>query len=493
MKKIILILVVLVSAFSGCTDQFEDFNTDKKNPVVVPGESLFSNAQKELADYTSNTNVNVNIFKLMAQYWTETTYIDEANYDLITRNIPANIYSRLYLRVLTDLNEAAKVIEAAPLVEVKADLKAIEIAEKQNKLQIIEILNIYCYSHLVDVFGAVPYTEALDIENVYPKYDTGLSIYNDLFERLDAAISKIDKSVGSFGSSDLYYGGDTEAWYKYANMLKIRMAITIADADDAKAKLAIEAAYANAFTSNDDDLLMKYMSSSPNYNQLYADLVASGRKDFVPANTIVDAMVTLVDPRLDAYFRDKVDTSSVAGVEKLAWVGGEYGFPNSYSQCSHISATIEAANFPGILGTYAEQCFYLAEAAERNYSVGKTAAEWYEEGIRASFDFWGVSGAAAYLAKPEVAYATATGTWRQKIGTQSWIANYTRGYEAFNNWRRLDFPILNLPEEATEYADIPVRFTFPVNEQTLNADQYKAASTLIGGDVIGTKIFWDIY
>jgi len=537
MKKILLIIVVLVSAFTGCTDQFEDFNTDKKNPAIVPGESLFSNAQKELADYTSNTNVNINIFKLMAQYWTETTYIDEANYDLVTRNISTSIYFRMYLRVLTDLKEAAKLIDA----DAKMDAK-----EKQNKLQIIEVLHVYCYSHLADVFGAIPYSESLDVANVYPKYESGASIYTSLFTRLDAAISKIDKSADSFGSLDLYYGGDTEAWVKFANMLKVRMAITIADADDAKAKAAIEAAYANAFSSNSDDCKISYLTSSPNYNQLYADLIASGRKDFVPANTIVDAMAEINDPRLNAYFRDKMEvqfpkegnvsqsdtilisqpirlfyndntsayknpdsivlkgdaTKKVYGIivpqsdtilAPTYYLGGEYGFPNSYSQCSHISATVEAPDFPGIMATYTEQCFYLAEAAERGYSVGKTAAEWYEEGIKASFDAWSVSGASAYLAKPEVAYATATGTWRQKIGIQSWIANYTRGYEAYNNWRRLDFPVLNLPEQATTYSDIPVRFTFPVNEQTLNAEQYKAGALLVGGDVIGTKIFWDKY
>jgi hypothetical protein len=73
MKKIILFIGVIIFAFTSCTDQFEEFNTDTKNPSKVTGEALFSNAQKELADYTSNTNVNINIFKLMAQYWTETT------------------------------------------------------------------------------------------------------------------------------------------------------------------------------------------------------------------------------------------------------------------------------------------------------------------------------------------------------------------------------------------------------------------------------------
>jgi hypothetical protein len=143
--------------------------------------------------------------------------------------------------------------------------------------------------------------------------------------------------------------------------------------------------------------------------------------------------------------------------------------------------------------TYSEICFYMAEAAERGYNVGGTAEEWYNKGITASFDFWGVSGVDAYLAKPEVAYSTAAGTWKQKIGTQSYLANYTRGIEGYNNWRRLDFPILNLPQEATTYADIPVRFTFPINEQTLNAVNYKAASDAIGGDLITTKVFWDKY
>jgi|APDOM4702015159_1054818.scaffolds.fasta_scaffold17589_1 hypothetical protein len=477
MKKVLyLIIIVFIAAVTGCTDKFEDFNTDKKHPAVVPGEALFSNAQKQLADYMNNTNVNTNIFKLMSQYWTETTYIDEANYDLITRNISTGIYTNLYLRVLTDLKEAKTIIEATKV-------SANEEAAKQNKLQIIELVNVYVYSHLVDVFGAAPYKDALNIDNVYPKYDTGKDIYTDLFTRLNAALGKLNASAGSYGAADLYYEGDVAKWIKFGNSLKVRMAITIADADDALAKSSIEAAASKVFTSNDDDCLIQYQPTSPNYNQLYADLVASGRHDFVPANTIVDAMNTLQDPRREAYF------TTLDG----EYVGGEYGYSNSFSQYSHISDVIQEPTFPGLMLTYSEVCFYMAEAAARGYNVGGTAEAWYNKGITASFDFWGVSGAAAYLAKPEVAYTTAAGTWKQKIGTQSWLAAYTRGIEAYTTWRRLDYPILNLPEDATKYSDIPVRFTFPVNEQTLNAANYKAISAAIGGDLISTKIFWDKY
>ncbi|MFY9150688.1 MAG: SusD/RagB family nutrient-binding outer membrane lipoprotein [Prolixibacteraceae bacterium] len=475
MKKVLyLLIVVFIAAVTGCTDKFADFNTDKKHPAVVTGEPLFTNAQKQLTDYTNNTNVNTNIFKMMSQYWTETTYIDEANYDLITRNISTNIFTNMYLRVLTDLKESASIIEGT-------DVIASEAAAKQNKLAIIEVLNVYIYGHLVDIFGAVPYTEALNIDNVYPKYDKGADIYKDLFTRLNTALGKLNASAGSFGSADLYYGGSTAAWIKFGNSLKIKMAIIIADADNATAKTAVESAVSKAFSSNDDDCKLQYLSSSPNYNQLYADLVASGRHDFVPANTIVDVMNTLEDPRRPAYFTEY----------NGAYLGGVYGHSNSFSQFSHISDAIQAPDFAGIMMTYSELCFYLAEAAERGYNVGGTAEAWYNKGITASFDFWGVAGADAYLAKPEVAYSTATGNWKQKIGTQSWLANYTRGIEGYTNWRRLDFPIFNLPESASKYSDIPVRFTFPVNEQTLNSVQYQAASTAVGGDLISTKIFWD--
>ena len=96
MKKIYLILLVLIGMSISCTKNFEDFNTDKKRPVEVPGGFLFANAQKALGDHTATPNVNLNILKLIAQYWTETTYTDEANYDLANRSIMANQFLIYY-------------------------------------------------------------------------------------------------------------------------------------------------------------------------------------------------------------------------------------------------------------------------------------------------------------------------------------------------------------------------------------------------------------
>ncbi len=523
----ILSVLFLFICASGCTDKFEEFNTDTKNPDEVEGEVLFSNAEKSLSDQVNSTNVNRNIFKLMSQYWTETQYIDEANYDLTNRNIPQNIWRYYYRRPLMDLQEAAELIEATEVIETLQ-------AQKENKLQIIEILNVYLYQRLVDIFGMVPYSEALDIDNVYPKYDAGEDIYTDLFSKLDTAINTLDASAESFGSADFFYEGDVSSWLKFANTLKVKMAIGIADYNSELANTYItEAIASGCFASADDNCLFPYQSGSPNYNPLYEDLVASDRDDFVPANTIVDVMQSLDDPRMTYYFTNPVEftfptdangnakdtvitTDVVAGLRlihpdgteeyretpftmsatedaELTYIkGGAYGYGASFANYSHIADAIEEATFEGIIMTYSELQFYLAEAAERGYGVSKTAEEYYNEGVEASFAYWGVDGVSEYLASSKVAYSTAEGNWKQKIAMQSWLASYTRGLVGYNTWRRLDYPILNLPQDADTYDDIPVRFTFPVNEQTLNEANYKTASNALGGDLISTKIFWDL-
>jgi hypothetical protein len=198
----------------------------------------------------------------------------------------------------------------------------------------------------------------------------------------------------------------------------------------------------------------------------------------------VDIMNTLADPRLPAYFEPMADGT---------YVGGPYGYTSPYANYSHLSAWIHDPTFPGIVMTYDEVQFYLAEAAARGFTTPETAETYYNNGITASFEYWGLSAddAAAYIAKPEVAWATAAGDWKQKIGTQAWLSFYTRGLLGYTEWRRLDYPIFNLAETVTAYNEIPIRFPYPVNEQTLNKTNYEAASAAIGGDLPSTPIFWD--
>ena len=473
MKNIFAIFLTLL-IFSSCT-KLEELNVNTKDPTKVPGESLFTRAQLGLIDQMVTPNVNSNNFRLFVQQWTETTYIDESNYDITTRPIPGNWWNSMYRDVLMNFKESAKVLQE------DGNQPGDDAAVLKNKLAIVEIMTVYTYSILVETFGNVPYSEALNPAILLPKYDDGLTIYKDLISRINVAITNLDQTQGSFGGTDNMYYGDVTQWFLFANSLKLRMGMLLSDVDNALAKTTVEAAAPNVITSNADNATITYMPDQPNNNPINENLVLSGRNDFVAANTLVDEMNALNDPRRELYFTD------VNG----AYIGGIYGASNDFTQYSHVNPTITEPTFEGMLFDLEEVEFLLAEGAERGFNVGGTAAGHYENAIRASIEYWGGSDADAntYLANPDVAYATAAGTWKEKIGIQKWIGLYNRGFEGWSAYRMLDYPILVAPPDAESV--LPLRLTYPTTEQTLNGANRAAAATAIGGDAVGTKLFWD--
>jgi hypothetical protein len=356
---------------------------------------------------------------------------------------------------------------------------------KKNELAIAEIMEVFTYHYIVTTFGDVPYTDALNFDIVQPKFDDAKTVYDALSARLDAAIANLNTAAGSFGGADLLYGGNVAAWKKFANSIKLKMGIVIADSDPAKSKTMIESAYAGAFTSNSDNAEFPFLTSPPNTNPVWVNLVQSGRHDFVGANTIVNQMKTLNDPRLPLYF-----TVDGGGVN---YTGGTNGISSSYAVYSKPADALQAPDFPGTFMDYSEVQFILAEAAERGMSVGGTAQSHYNNAVTASITKWGGSGASAttYLAQPSVAYTTAAGTYKQKIGIQKWISLYMQGHDAWTDWRRLDYPQLVAPVDALSV--IPLRFFYPVSEQNLNgANVASAVAKIPGGkDVVGAKLWFD--
>jgi len=344
-------------------------------------------------------------------------------------------------------------------------------------------MEVYVYERMVTLWGDIPYTEALDVENILPKYDDALTIYQDLLTRLDNDIANMDLTAASFGTADIIYGGDVPSWIKFANSLKVKMGVVLSTADAATAGTAIQTGMAGAFTSNADNASVTYLSSTPNTNPLYVDLTLSGRQDFIGTTIITDYMNPLNDSRMSAYFTYAPGTSE--------YLGGVYGASNPYTGFSHVGTEIATdPTFPCTILSYVEVEFYLAEAAARGL-INEDVETHYNAGITASFDFWGVDGAADYITTTDVAYTTAAGTWEQKIGTQAWIAFYNNGYLGWTEYRRLGYPTLPMPPSpAFNITEIPTRFTYPVFEQTLNADSYNAAASAIGGDLLTTKLFF---
>lgn len=469
MKKYLILISSLILASCASDEVYEGLNNDPNKPTDISAEALFTSSTKSLFDQMESTNVNTNVFRLFAQYWTETTYIDEANYDLVTRNITGNHFSEMYRDVLYDLKDAKSKVSS------------------ETKKGMIEVLEVYTWQQLVDTFGNVPYTEALNgSSNPTPTYDDAATIYTDLFARINNAILQLNSSDEAFTSADNIYGGDISKWKKFANSLKLKLAMRVADVPSmaSLSKTEAESAIsAGVFVSNSDNATLSYESATPNTNPLWVDLVQSGRSDFVAANTIVDYMNTLNDPRRAVFFDNNL------GID--VYLGGTYGASSPFSNYSHIGTSLHDPTFRGVLMDLTEVEFLLAEAKERNYTLSGTAESHYNAAITASMEDWGVSSTAisTYLSSPSVAY-TSSGTWRQKIGLQFWIAMYNRGFEGWSVYRKYDAPTLNIA--AGSGLPVPTRYTYPVSEQTLNGINYQSASSAIGGDLLSTKLFWDI-
>ena len=484
MKKLIYSITAMSLFMTSCVSDDPTINNDLDKSYAVPAETLFTNAEKELTDQLTTPSVNLNVIRYFTQYWAATQYNTEARFNITTRKIGDNHWNALYRNVLGNLETSKEVT----LAEVKPDnLTAAAWAKQQaNKVALIEILEVYTFQILVDTYGDVPYTDALNKDVVLPKYEDDAAIYPKLIKRLDVAIATLDTSGDSFGSSDASYSGNVAKWKVFANTLRLQIGLNLADADAALAKSTVESAYsAGVILNNTQNATFNYPGAAPMYNPIYANLVASNRNDFVASVTIVNEMNTLADPRRAVYF------STVGGVYK----GGLNGPTNLYANFSPIGDKLTAADFPALLAEATETNFYLAEAAARGYAVGNSAEYYYDQGITASFENWGiVSQAAAYLAKADVKYTTAPGaTYKEKIGRQAWIAFFNRPFESWNSYRRLDFPALVAPANAVTAAggQIPKRLTYPINEQTVNNANLTAASTAIGGNKLVTKIFWD--
>lgn len=469
-------MLLMAATITSCSDDLSDVNVDTKNPTQVPADVLVSNATKSLVDQMVSTNVNRNIFKMIAQYWTETTYTDEANYNLIERDVNGALWTILYRNVLKDLKEAKRILVERPEGGISPEQLA-------NQNAMISVLEVYSWHVLVDTFGDIPYTEALDLENSSPVYDDDAAIYADLVVRLDEAISNFTPGAGTFGEADYLYGGDAAGWMKFANSLKLRMAMRYAGVDDGKAAtMAKEAIASGVIESQADNADMMYLASSPNTNPIWVDLVQSGRLDFVAANTLVDIMNERDDPRRDDYFAQ----NQGEGV----YEGGVYGLNgNTHSNSTIYSALFEDPTLEGVLMDFAEVEFLRAEAAARTFTAEDAEAH-YKAGITASIVYWGgtEAEAAAYIAQPLVSYNPAD--WKQKIGVQKWLALYNRGFEAWSSWRKLEYP--NLANAGESGLPVPLRFTYPTSEAFLNGDNLAAAQSAIGGDEQQTPVFWDV-
>jgi hypothetical protein len=493
MKKRLIAIGAALLMMTACTNNFDEINTNPNEPNVVPAEFLLTHAQESILDQIYGGFDNQRIGMTLAQYWSQNQYTEESRFQY-----RAGTNNTTWSTIYTGINNLQEIIR---LNEARA------AGRNENEIAVARIMKAWTYHFLTDVYGDIPYGEALNIAGgvVAPAYTPQQEIYQDLLKELTEASAQIDPEGEGFGSGDLVYGGDLEKWRKFANSLKMRVAIRMADRMPQQALAAIqEAVTAGVFTSNADNAAIQYRASQPNTNPVYTDVIVANRIDYSASDVLLNQLQSRKDPRLSAYFAPAVETGT--------FIGRPFGQNSANANAlnaddvSQLSEVVLSPDFPGLMMDFAEVNFIMAEAKQRGAALPGTAAEYYNSGIRASIEFW--EGQKARVGLPATTQATEAQiaayiaanpydptNYKQSIGLQKWIALYTQGFQGWAEYRRLDFTgILKMPVDGPLISidRVPLRREYPGDEQTLNPTNRQAAVDRQGPDALTTRLWWDV-
>lgn len=484
--RLTAICLFTLFAYSACDNEFEEVNENPNGPVTVPPGLLLTGVQEATADLLYDTFLGGDMGETWVQHWGKVQYNEEERYN-IRPGVNDNFWDLLYARSLKD-------------AQVMYDLA--KEADNKNIQGVALVMRSYVYSILTDAYGDIPYTEALQADegNSTPAYDQQEVIYPALIDSLEVAAGLLAPGNGEIpAAQDLMYGGDPVLWEKFANSLRVRLLLRISYATDVSAELQSVVSEGNLFSSNEEEAKLIYQETNPNANPVWNTVVFTNRLEWKVNQTLVQTMEGFNDPRLPVYAQPNGD-DEYRGVAPGIANPVENGY--DYANVSPIGEFFLQPDAPAYFLSYSELNFLLAESAKRGLISGGDAGaeEYYNEGVLASFETYNgfvpeegdpVSlDFASYIAQSGVAYSP--GTALQQIGVQNWLALFGQGFEAWTEWRRTGFPQLSPALNPIGITEIPTRYPYATNEQTLNNASYSAAvSNLEGGDRLTSKVWWD--
>ena len=472
MKKINLIVLLFIGlVFVSCDKDFEELNTNPNNPTSVPSELLLGNIIRNTGNIMYSTFNGGDMGSCWAQHFAKVQYNDEARYEPRESSLTA-VWSGLYETVASDANQMY-----------------ILAGEEGNLVNqgVAQTMKAYSMLLLTDLYGNVPFTEALQgAVNIAPVYDSQATVYNGCLALLDEAMVLLNPANGDLDSSqDIIYGGDVSKWRKFAASLKFRALMRMSAKDLRAGEMLALVNSGMLFSSSDDEAKLVYLSTAPNANPIYETVVFGTRGEWKVNSEVVDRMADSNDNRLavvaqvngDGVYRGK--PSGIADVPS-----NEY----SYANVSPLGEFYLAPELPAVFLSYTELQFLLAEAAKKGYINGgdSAASSYYQAGIASSFaDNDGASMGGYYSGS--IVYTP--GNALEQIATQKWLGLYGQGMEAWTEWRRTGYPMLT-PAQDGAINEIPSRYRYPVIEASLNAANYSAAASAMGGDNLTSPVWW---
>ncbi len=507
-KQNILIAIatifILAITVSSCTEDFEEINTNPVDPQnastdgIMAGVQYFEFAEPRFLTWRGNliySSQFANQFSYNAegswfagdayqnnQGWTDAVF--NASYQKVSLN------ARNLLGTYKDLGDT-------------------------NGAAVAQIMMSWFYQKMTDIYGNIPYSEVIGdqliLENPQPKYDNQKDIYMGIMTSLKAQMDAIGSSsqIIAGAQGDFLYQGDPQKWKAFANTLRLRMAIRARDAfiqsgdqsfvddviNDCLANALIDESNQALVSKSESALILSFLDGG--FEDIYHGFGGLGSK-WVFSDRYMGLLNDNNDPR-----REQMADASTTGMYEGTAISQRGVIPRDDLAIPSVkiigtSTTDVSSVVPTQVLTAAESYFLQAEAALLGYAGN--AQSLYEQGIRASMNFWGVDGADINTFITNETIATLSGTPEQQLESvwnQRWVALLMNGYEAWSLVRRTDL-IPTLTDNAVFFVSapnngrVPRRLQYSTGELVANEANVQQAIQDQGPDQMTTNLWWDL-
>jgi len=487
-------IVFSMLMFAGCTDKFEEINTDPDRPQIVAADNLLAWCIWQTSAHFYDRWFMLDEPASFAGYVAKMSYIDEARYRF--RPDVQNTNWQNFYRILLNLRD----------VQARAKemgYKNLELAAKTMEIGAVQIAT--------DRWRDIPYSDALKLAegSLYPSYDRQEDIYPALLALAKEIGDAFAAGEGDddISDGDLLYSGDMSQWRRYANSLRLRFAIRISEVSSALAKQHIEEILTNPskyplIDNNDDNAFFWWDANDNTRYEPIANAYRTRKTEFCAPDLLVNHMLQRNDPRIGVYFTptpssqnpNDPDYHDGAPLYRGYIIGAGINPPaKNYSVWGHRFG-IDLGGFSPYYRA-AEVYFHIAEAAMLGFNTGGISAEEaYNEAVMLSMEENGVSETDAEE------YLSGDGEFdntKKKIWYEEWVALFKQGMEGWTLYRRTGTPENHYiaPGCAATLRNNhnvpPFRSPYPATERDLNTEKNKPFNKEVVDNFWGKQMWWD--
>lgn len=495
-------MVSILMYSSACDSNFDELNTNKVSATSIDPAFQLNNAIVGSAYSTGTLIYEIGVVQQIIS--PNSGLMTGANYNQDNRGVTDDSWQAYYRNVIKNTKDVIQQLKEDPA--------------RANLFNMARIIQANAFMVLTDTYGSVPYFEGGEgyIQQIYlPVYDNQQVIYTDLIKELSEASAALDPA-GRIESADILYAGDIMKWKSFGYSLLLRAGMRLSEVDPTTAQSVVQEAFqGGVILTNTDNTSIKH---DPNYTNPIGNMLnATEASNFYLTAPFVDYLRNKNDPRLSAIAITYVGAKSGpeqtpengiydadvhigmpmgndnAGAVKAA---SDLGLTSFYEFAQADRRRLTKNTAQNFLVTASQNFLLLAEARQRGWITSGTVESYYNDGVRAHMDQLGTVDEGSAISSAAVdAYLLANpfdeSNALEQINTQYWVSSFLNGPEAFANFRRTGFPMLDANPFQGREVEFINRLTYPNSEISVNSENVGAAISAQGADDLATKVWWD--